>query len=274
MPATSEKQATAARIAMGIKKGKVKAEPGTPSAEMAKMSKKELKKFTHTKKNEGALEQVYAVQKPYSGCQLTSLVHPIDPLVGLGGSNVVPDQVHSVYPTKDMADQAAGTIYEEYQKSVRALEEKKALVVDKIKKGITKLETARKKRLDLIKENPKGADEHRDEIAKIANQIDDLVGKLKKIEDSKKELEKKEEEEDKKEDIKEALKRFLNEENKSEFFYKKSEGAEEKIDGAKNIKDAKAKAYKKYGDDALEKDKVIEKKSEEPEEKEEPKKEK
>lgn len=46
MPAKSEKQATAARIARGIQKGEVKPKAGTASAEMAKMPAKSLKHFT------------------------------------------------------------------------------------------------------------------------------------------------------------------------------------------------------------------------------------
>jgi hypothetical protein len=46
--AVSKNQAVAARIARGVQKGEVKAEPGTASAEMAKMRPKELKKFAKT----------------------------------------------------------------------------------------------------------------------------------------------------------------------------------------------------------------------------------
>lgn len=46
MPAKSEKQAIAARIARGIQKGEVKPKAGTASAEMAKMPAKSLKHFT------------------------------------------------------------------------------------------------------------------------------------------------------------------------------------------------------------------------------------
>jgi hypothetical protein len=46
MPAKSDKQQTAARIAHAIKKGKVKPKPGTASAEMAKdMTDKKIKHF-------------------------------------------------------------------------------------------------------------------------------------------------------------------------------------------------------------------------------------
>jgi hypothetical protein len=46
--AVSKNQAVAARIARGVQKGEAKAEPGTASAEMAKMPTKELKKFAKT----------------------------------------------------------------------------------------------------------------------------------------------------------------------------------------------------------------------------------
>lgn len=46
--AVSRNQAVAARIARGVQKGEVKAEPGSASAEMAKMEPKELKKFAKT----------------------------------------------------------------------------------------------------------------------------------------------------------------------------------------------------------------------------------
>ena len=47
MPGTSKAQRQAAGIAIAIKRGEVKAKPGSPSAEMAKgMSEKQLKDFT------------------------------------------------------------------------------------------------------------------------------------------------------------------------------------------------------------------------------------
>ena len=51
MPAKSEKQAVAARIALAVKKGEIKAKPGSASAQMAKgMSKEKIKHFTHEAK--------------------------------------------------------------------------------------------------------------------------------------------------------------------------------------------------------------------------------
>jgi hypothetical protein len=46
--AVSKNQAVAARIARGVQKGEVKAQPGSASAEMSKMAPKELKKFAKT----------------------------------------------------------------------------------------------------------------------------------------------------------------------------------------------------------------------------------
>ena len=54
MPAKSEKQQTAARIALAVKKGKVKAKPGSASAQMAKgMSKEKIKHFTKMENDAG-----------------------------------------------------------------------------------------------------------------------------------------------------------------------------------------------------------------------------
>lgn len=48
MPAKSEKQATAARIALQVKKGKQKPKPGRASAQMAKsMTGKDLREFAN-----------------------------------------------------------------------------------------------------------------------------------------------------------------------------------------------------------------------------------
>ena len=58
MPATSDKQQTAARIAHAIKKGKVKPKKGTASAQMAKgMSDKQIKHFM-VKEDEGGTTSV------------------------------------------------------------------------------------------------------------------------------------------------------------------------------------------------------------------------
>lgn len=151
-------------------------------------------------KKEGVVEQVYAVQKPYSGCQLSSLVHPIDPLLGIGaGHEIVPDQVHGVYGDPETAQSVAQEVYEAYCKQEQVLEEKKGHTSDKIKKAIDKLEKKRKEHVDLAKEDPKNAAQHKEHIAKIATQIDDLMSKMEKIEKSKKQIEKKE---DKKEEKK------------------------------------------------------------------------
>ncbi len=94
MPAASKQQQKLMGIVHAIQKGGMK--PSDASKQAQKMAKSmapgDVKKFAatkhkglpkkvKTKKEEGVLEQVYAVQKPYSGCELTSLVRPINPLV-------------------------------------------------------------------------------------------------------------------------------------------------------------------------------------------------
>ena len=137
---------------------------------------------------DGALSKVFVVQKPYSGCQLTSLVKPIDPLLGIGaGHELVPEKVHAVFADKDIADKIANELYEKHVAGEQALEEKKEVVSGKLKKTLDALEKKRKEHMDQAKENPKDASGHREQIAKLTDKIDDLMSKLEKIEKSKKE---------------------------------------------------------------------------------------
>lgn len=196
-----------------IKKLKKKPDVDNPWALANWIEKKQDKKM---KKEgiEGAIDSVYAVQKPYSGCQLTSLVQPIDPLVGLGGSKVAPENVHAVYPQQEMAEKVAETLYREFELQEIALEEKKSHVIEKIKKTMNELERQRKESVKMIQENPKEAHAHKEKVAQIATKMDDLVDKLQRIELSKKEIKKDEKEEKgedkkKKKKVEEALKRAL-----------------------------------------------------------------
>ena len=202
MPAVSKKQQKFMGIVHGLQKGTVKPSDVSKKAQnVAKdMKPKAATDFASTKHKglptkvkkenvEGAIDTLYMVRKPYSGCQLTSLVQPIDPLVGLGGSEVVPDHVHAVFPDKDQAMTIAETLYEEYCAKMEALEEKKGAVTGKISSAIDALEKKRKEHVDMAKADPKNASQHKDKIAMIATKIDDLMSKLEKVERSKKEKE-------------------------------------------------------------------------------------
>ena len=202
MPSSSQAQQQAAGIALAAKKSGKHLKLGTPSASMEKMSSKELEKFASTKHKglpkkkkeegiEGNLSQVYAVRKPYRGVELTTMVQPVDPLVGLGGSEIVPDQIHAVYPDQDMANGVAKELYEKHMQEESMLEEKKGTTVEKIKKAIDKLEKQRKEHLEAIKLDPKSASQHRDNVAHVTTKIDDLITKMEKIENSKKPIEEK-----------------------------------------------------------------------------------
>jgi len=141
---------------------------------------------------DGAVTQLYAVQKPYTGCELTSLVQPIDPLFGIGaGHSLVPDQVHAVFADEPTAQKIATELYETHLEKESALEEKKDTTAKKIKTTVDALEKKRKEHMDAAKEDPKNASKHRQEIAVLANKIDDLMTKLEKIEKSKKPIEEK-----------------------------------------------------------------------------------
>lgn len=157
---------------------------------------------------EGAIDSVYAVRKPYSGCQANSLVQPVNPLMGLGGAEYTPDQVHAVYPDQEMAQRVAETLYKEFEIQEQQLEEKKMKVVEAIKKKIDEMEKLRKENVDMIKENPSSVTEYKQKVAELATKIDELVNTLERVEKSKKHLDKKEKKEDKKK-VEEALRKAL-----------------------------------------------------------------
>jgi hypothetical protein len=206
MPAVSKKQQKFMGIVHGLQKGTVKpsdvskkaqnvAKDIKPGAATDFASTKHKGLPTKIKKEsiDGAIDTLYMVKKPYAGCELTSLVHPIDPLVGLSGSEVVPDQVHAVFPDQDHAQQVAQDLFEDHSQKMEALEEKKGAVTGKISSAIDTLEKKRKEHVDMAKADPKNASQHKEHIAKLAMKIDDLMSKLEKVERSKKAIEDKKE---------------------------------------------------------------------------------
>lgn len=207
MPAKTDKQATTARIAGAIKKGLQKGKPGEPSTEMAKMPMKSLKKFMHTKKDKKVKKEnmgvasMYTVQNPTEGMTVEKMVCEFNPLMGIQEKGIGMHQVHSVHHDHEEAQRIAAEVYDKYLSEVQALEEKKGKVGNKLKKTIDHLEKKRKEHVDMAKEDPKNASQHKEQIAKLASQIDDLMGKMERIEKSKKNVEKKE---DKKEKLKES----------------------------------------------------------------------
>jgi hypothetical protein len=159
-------------------KGKSKAKRAEMGVAAALHAKGKLK--------EGELEVVYAVKKPYAGCELTDLVQLIDPLVGLEGHTIVPEDIHSVYSDQDMAVAIAQELHADHKEGEQALEEKKGDVASKITKAIDTLEKKRKEHVDMAKEDPKNARDHKENIAGLATKIDRLMDQLAKVEKSKK----------------------------------------------------------------------------------------
>jgi hypothetical protein len=151
-------------------------------------------------KKEGDASKMYLVRKPLDGMTAETLVLELNPLEGIQPLNIMQDDVLSVHHDETEAQRIAVEAYDKYCNEVQALEEKKGKTSDQIKKAIDKLEKKRKEHVDLAKEDPKNAAQHKEHIAKIAQQIDDLMSKMEKIEKSKKQIEKKEE----KKDLKEA----------------------------------------------------------------------
>jgi Protein of unknwon function (DUF3008) len=209
MPSKSQAQQKFMGIVHGLQKGTVDPSKVSKKAkDVAKhMAPSDATAFASTKHKglpkkkkkvkeqlmQGQLGQVYAVKKPYSGCELTSLVEPIDPLVGIGaGHEIVPDQYHGVFSDEDSANVAANELYEAHVEHEKQIEEKKGKVVDGLKKAIDELEKKRKQFVDSAKENPREAMSHREKIAETTSKIDELMSKMERVEKSKKPLEEKE----------------------------------------------------------------------------------
>jgi hypothetical protein len=205
MPAVSKKQQKFMGIVHGLQKGTVKpSEVSKKAQNVAKdMKPKAATDFAATKHKglpskvkkenvDGAIDTLYMVKKPFDGCNASSLVAPLNPLQGAQDQA---DQVHGVFPDQDQAMAIAETLYEEYCTKMEALEEKKGAVTGKISSAIDSLEKKRKEHVDMAKEDPKNASQHKDKIAMLATKIDDLMSKLEKVERSKKAKEEKKDKE-------------------------------------------------------------------------------
>jgi len=203
MPATSQQQQKLMGIVRAIQKGAVKPEDMSKKAQqMAKsMKKSDVKDFAATKhkglpkkakKENMGVASMYVVRKPYDGMKETDLVMELNPLEGIQSLNISMEDVHTVTADETQAQEIAAETYKKCMEEAFQLEEKKGKVGDKLKKAIDHLEKKRKEHLDMAKEDPKSAAKHKEHIAKLAQQIDDLMTKMEKIEKSKKEIKKEE----------------------------------------------------------------------------------
>ena len=211
MPASSKQQQKLMGIVRALQKGDLKPSQASDKAkEMAKsMKKSDVKDFASTKhkglpkkvkKENMGVASMYVVRKPTADMQEADLVLELNPLEGIQPLNIRQDDVMTVHDDETEARRIAAEAYKKCMDEAFQLEEKKGKVGDKLKKAIDQLEKKRKEHVDMAKEDPKNASQHKEHIAKIAQQIDDLMSKMEKIEKSKKNVEKKE---DKKEDLKE-----------------------------------------------------------------------
>ena len=210
MPAVSKQQQKLMGIVRALQTGAMK--PGKASKQAQAMAKSmkpsDVEKFAATKhkglpkkvkKEEMTLEvpKMYMVRKPMEGLTADKMVYEINPLEGIQPLNINMNDVHTVHASAEDAQQIAAEAYQKYCDEAIALEEKKDATSGKIKKAIDQLEKKRKEHLTLAKDDPKSASKHKEHIAKIATQIDDLMTKLERIEKSKKEIKKAEDKKDK-----------------------------------------------------------------------------
>lgn len=216
--AVSKQQQKLMGIVHALQKGDMKPSQASGKAkEMAKsMKKSDVNDFASTKhkglpkkvKKDKVTENArfFGVRKPSGEIAEKDMVFEFNPLEGVQPLNLVQDEVLSVVTDETEAQRIAAEAYGKYCNEVQALEEKKGKVGDKLKKTIDHLEKKRKEHLDMAKEDPKNASQHKEHIAKLASQIDDLMSKMEKIEKSKKNIEKKEEKKDiEKKDLKEEI---------------------------------------------------------------------
>ena len=207
MPAASKQQQKLMGIVHALQKGDMKPSQASDKAkEMAKsMKKSEVEKFASTKhkglpkkvkKEDYNPTKMYVVVKPSDNMDASGMVMELNPLLGVQPLNIDMADVHTVAIDETQAREIAAEAYDKYCNEVQALEEKKGKVGDKLKKTIDHLEKKRKEHIDMAKEDPKSSSEHKEHIAKLATQIDDLMSKMEKIERSKKNVEKKEEKKD------------------------------------------------------------------------------
>lgn len=208
MPATSQQQQKLMGIVHALQKGDIKPSKVSKKAkEMAKsMKPSDVTDFAATKhkglpkkakKENMGTPSMYVVRKPTGELPEADLVLELNPLEGIQPLNIMQDDVLSVHHDETEARRIAAEAYQKCMNELQALEEKKDMTSGKIKKAIDQLEKKRKEHMDMAKEDPKSASKHKEHIAKLATQIDDLMTKMEKIEKSKKQIEKKEE--DKKE---------------------------------------------------------------------------
>lgn len=216
MPATSQQQQKLMGIVHALQKGDIKPSSVSKKAQsMAKSMKPgDVTDFAGTKhkglpkkvkKENMGVASMYVVRKPHADMKEADLVMELNPLEGIQPLNIMQDDVMSVHHDETEARRIAAEAYKNCMDEAFQLEEKKGKVGDKLKKAIDQLEKKRKEHVDMAKEDPKNASKHKEHIAKLATQIDDLMSKMEKIEKSKKSVENKEDEkEDKKQNLKEA----------------------------------------------------------------------
>lgn len=184
---TSDGKVTVSKKVGGHSKVVGHTTPGKKNAYLAALHIHSKDDKAKKENKDGSLSEIYGVQKPYSGCEMSSLVVPIDPLRGLSQGQIVPDAMHGVYADRIMADKIAEQLFQEYTQYEQKLEEKKGTVVKKIQTTINKLEKQRKEAMSRIMATPRESSFHKERVAKLTSKIEDLVSKMEKISKSQKE---------------------------------------------------------------------------------------
>jgi hypothetical protein len=215
MPSHSKAQQHLMGMVHATQTGQIKA-PSEKVAKLSKsMTKKSAKEFASTKTKklpakvkktkkivkenyENKVGPLHVVLKPHPGCNVSDLVHEIDPIMGATHKGIDSQTIHGIYGDQDEAMKCAEGLHKKHLDEMKKLENKKGTVAKKLTSMIDKLESQRKGHMKLAKENPNHAGEHKQHISQIQTKIEDLMDKLEKVSKSQKKEEKTEEEDKKK----------------------------------------------------------------------------
>lgn len=138
--------------------------------------------------------QFWVVIKPTSHeSTVQDIMAPADPFqfCEMHKNGLAPNQVAGFFTDEAEASKKAESMLEALYQAAKTLEEKKAMVSDKLQKTVDKLQKEAQSCMKSMKEQPEKADEYHAKLEGIMARLKDLRGKHKMVEESKRELAKK-----------------------------------------------------------------------------------
>jgi len=135
--------------------------------------------------------QFWVVMKPTSyQSTVQDIMAPADPFqfCEMHKNGLAPNQVAGFFMDEVEASKKAEGMLNTLYETAKALEEKKAMVAEKLQKTIDELQKAAEGHMKLMKEEPNNADSHQMKMEEVMARLKELRGKQKMVEGSKKEV--------------------------------------------------------------------------------------